>query len=279
MLNNEIIKKIEDFVYSKPRSIQEIAMHVGKNWRTADRYVSEIEKSYGTLATRIFRGGTRGALKIVFWSSVEKINSSIFQEILESDILSAKRKEDFSAFDIFQHVSEKNKQVKVKTEKSEEIAGFLNVKNILEKAENKLLIFSGNLSFINLTQKNERIIDIIDKLLKKGITIKILCRVDILGKKNIENILELNYKYGKELIEIRHREHPLRATIVDNTFFVIKEIKEPTGKINELDKKIFIFYNIKDKDWVEWLSRIFWKIFSSSVSAKKRLFELEKLKQ
>lgn len=279
MLNNELIKKIEDFVYSKPRSVQEIASHIGKNWRTADRYVSEIEKSYGTLATRVFREGTRGALKIIYWSSIEKISSSIFQEILESEILRAKRKEDFSAFDIFQHVPEKDKQVKVKTEKSEEIAGFHNVKNILEKAEKKLLIFSGNLSFINLKRNNERIIDIIDILLKKGITIKILCRVDISGKKNIENILALNYKHGKELIEIRHREHPLRATIVDNSFFDIKEIKEPTGKISELDKKIFIFYNIKDKDWVEWLSRIFWKMFSSSIGVKKRLLELEKLKQ
>ena len=49
-----------------------------KNWRTADRYVDEIEKSFGTLSTRVFRGGTRGALKIVFWSSVEKIRGTVF---------------------------------------------------------------------------------------------------------------------------------------------------------------------------------------------------------
>ena len=75
MLNNELIKKIEDFVYSKPRSVQEIASYIGKNWRTADRYISEIEKNYGTIATRVFREGTRGALKIVYWASVEKISS------------------------------------------------------------------------------------------------------------------------------------------------------------------------------------------------------------
>ena len=279
MLNNELIKKIEDFVYSKPRSVQEIASYIGKNWRTADRYISEIEKNYGTIATRVFREGTRGALKIVYWASVEKISSSVFQEKLEEEILRARKKEDFSAFDIFQYVNEKNKQVKVKTEKSEEIAGFNNVKSILEKAEKKILIFSGNLSFINFQQKDKKILDILDALVKKGISVKILCRVDIAGKKNIENVLALNYKHGKEMVEIRHREHPLRATIVDNKFFDIKEIKEPTGKISELDKKIFIFYNIKDKEWVEWLTKIFWKMFSSSIDAKKRLMELEKIKQ
>lgn len=279
MLNNELIKKIEDFVYSKPRSMQEIASYIGKNWRTADRYIFEIEKNYGTIATRVFREGTRGALKIVYWASVEKISSSVFQEKLEEEILRARKKEDFSAFDIFQYVNEKNKQAKVKTEKSEEIAGFNNVKSILEKAEKKILIFSGNLSFINLQQKEKKILSILDILVKKGISVKILCRVDITGKKNIENVLALNYKHGKEMVEIRHKEHPIRATIVDNKFFDIKEIKEPTGKISELDKKIFIFYNIKDKEWVEWLTKIFWKMFSSSIDARKRIMELEKIKQ
>ena len=46
MLTNELIKKIEEFVYSKPRSVQEIAQLIGKNWRTADRYISEIEKNF-----------------------------------------------------------------------------------------------------------------------------------------------------------------------------------------------------------------------------------------
>src|SRR3989344_7844860 len=102
MLSNEIIKKIEDFVYSKPRSIDEVAKHIGKNWGTADRYVQEIEKNFGTLSTRVFREGTRGALKIVYWSAVDKVSSSVFQQKMEEDILKSKRKEDFSSFDIFQ---------------------------------------------------------------------------------------------------------------------------------------------------------------------------------
>ena len=72
MLSSEVIKKIEDFVYEKPRSIQEIAEYIKKNWRTADRYIQEIEKNFGTISTKVFREGTRGALKIVYWSAVEK---------------------------------------------------------------------------------------------------------------------------------------------------------------------------------------------------------------
>ena len=51
------INKIEEFVYSKPRSIQEISNFLEKNWRTADRYIEEIEKNFGTISTRVFKGG------------------------------------------------------------------------------------------------------------------------------------------------------------------------------------------------------------------------------
>ena len=59
---------------------------------------------------------------------------------------------------------------------------------------------------------------------------------------------------------------------------IIKEIKEPTGKVHELNKRIFIFYSIKDREWCDWLSKIFWKMFSSSIDAKKRIEEMHRLK-
>lgn len=278
MLSSEIIKKIEDFVYIKPRSVQEIAQHINKNWRTADRYIQEIEKNFGTLSTRVFREGTRGALKIVFWSSIEKVSSSLFQELLEQEILRARRKEDFSAFDIFQHVPDKNKRAIVEKAITENTTNLKELAELMKKTEKQLIIFSGNLSFINLKNKTIDVFKILEELVKKGVTIKILCRVDIAGIENIERVLGLNFKYGRECIEIRHREHPIRAFIFDNKFFRIKEIKEPTGKMHELDKKLFIFYTIKDKDWTEWLSKIFWKLFSQSIYARKRIQELKKLK-
>ncbi|MBI4980507.1 hypothetical protein HZC30_03050 [Candidatus Woesearchaeota archaeon] len=276
MLDSTTTKKLEDFVYAKPRSIQEIAQLLNKNWRTADRYVKEIEKNFGTISTRTFRGGTRGALKIVFWASMEKISHSVFQERLEEEILRARKKEDFSAFDIFQHVSTKNKVAHIE-EKEENTKDLEELFGLLEKTEKQLLIFSGNLSFLYLKHKNKTLFQVIELLVKRNVTIKILCRIDLSGRDNIQKILSLNFKHGKENIEIKHREHPLRAFIIDGKVFRIKEVKEPTGKMGELDKRVFIFYTIKDKEWTEWLSKVFWKMFSASVGADKRLEEMEKI--
>ncbi len=94
---------------------------------------------------------------------------------------------------------------------------------------------------------------------------------------NINKVLELNFKYGKEIIEIRHRQQPLRAFIFDNKIASIKEVNEPTGKINELNQRIFIFYRIKNKEWVEWLSKIFWNLFSKSIDANQMIKQMEKI--
>lgn len=279
MLDPGIIKKIEDFVYAKPRSIQEIAQHIDKNWRTADRYIDEIQKEFGTLATKVFREGTRGALKIVYWASVEKISHSVFQEKLEEEIMKAKKKEDFSAFDMFQYVADNNKKAIIETTIDQNSVNLKELAELLSNTKKQLLILSGNLTFINIKNKAIDIFDILEMLVKKGINIKVLCRVDIaMDIANLERLLSLNFKYGKELIEVRHREHPLRAFIIDNKIIRIKEIKEPTGMIKELDKKIYIFYTIQDKEWAEWLSKVFWKMFSFSIDSKKRLEQLKKLK-
>ncbi|MFA5258835.1 MAG: hypothetical protein WC979_09870 [Candidatus Pacearchaeota archaeon] len=278
MLDPTIIKKIEDFVYAKPRSVQEIAIHINKNWRTADRYIEDITKNFGTISTRVFREGTRGALKIVYFSSIDKVSHSVFQEKLEEDIFKGRTKEDFAAFDIFQHVSEKNKLAWVKKGKDESDAGRLEeFEKLLLEAKKQVLFFSGNLSFINFDDGEVKVFEVLEKLIKKGILIKVVCRIDVAGKENVEKLLSLNFKYGKELIEIHHKEQPLRATIVDN-IINLKEVKEPTGREKELAKKTYIFYTIKDKEWSEWLSKIFWKMFSSSIDSKKRLDELNKLK-
>jgi len=278
-VSSEIIKKIEDFVYQKPRAINEIAHHLNKNWRTADRYIDEIKKNFGTLSTRVFREGTRGALKIVYWSSIDKISHSVFQEQLEEEIIRGRTKYDFSGFDIFQHVTDKNKQAWINKGEDEADAGRLKeFQEILLSAKKQIIFFSGNLSFINLEDKKIDIFKTIEELLKKGISMKIICRIDIAGKENVEKLLSLNFKYGKELIEIHHREQPMRVTIIDDKLINIKEVKEPTGRDRELNKKTFIFYTIKDKDWIEWLSKIFWKMFSSSIDSKKRLEELNKIK-
>ena len=275
MLKTETIDKIEKFVYSKPRSIQEIAACIGKNWRTADRYVEEIEKNYGTISTRVFRGGTRGALKIVYWASAEKISQTIFQEKLERDIFAGKRKEDFSAFDVFQYVPEKSRKISIHDNEEDNLEEF---SRLLLGAQKQILFFSGNLSFINLKDKRKDMSHVFEKLAEKKVVMKIICRVDVAGKENIEKVFSLNLKHGKDLIEIRHDFHPLRGVIIDGKIISLKEVKEPTGKIHELNKEVFIFYTINDKSWADWLSRIFWKKFSKSMDANKRLEQLKQIK-
>jgi len=274
MLKSEIIKKIETFVCQKPRSIQEIAQQIGKNWRTADRYVEDISEQFGTIAIRVFRGGTRGALKIVYWAAAGENRHSVFQEKIEHSILFTRKKEDFSAFDIYQHIDAKNKKVNVHASEMDNLQDF---KELLVSTEKQLLLFSGNLSFINLQKKKNDLSAVFDTLAKKGAIIRIICRVDIAGKDNVERLLSFNFKHGKEYIEIHHAEQPLRAAIIDGKKIRMKEVKEPTGKINELNKRLFIYYTINDKEWAEWLSVIFWKIFSSSLDARNRLLEINRI--
>ena len=279
MLRSEEIKKIEDFVAEKPRSIQEISEMLKISWRTADRYLQKIEADLGTISTRVFRGGTRGALKIVFLAGVEKVSHSIFQQQLEQQIFQYRKKEEFSAFDIFQHISDKNKKAWIKEGENESKAGrLIEFKEFLEEAKKQVMFLSGNLSFINFDDGKVNVFRILENLVKKGIKIKVICRVDMGGIENVKKLLSLNFKYGKEAIEIHHREQPIRATIVDGRIMNLKEIQLPTGREKELNKKVFIFYTIRDKDWTEWLSRVFWKMFSQSIDANKRLDEIKKLR-
>ncbi|MBI4141804.1 hypothetical protein HY484_02695, partial [Candidatus Woesearchaeota archaeon] len=102
MLTKETTDKILDFVRQKPRTVQEIRHLLQKNWRTADRYVDTISQETGLISTRTFREGSRGALKIVFWNSIDTAKGSAYQERLLQRILHGKHKEDFSPFDIYQ---------------------------------------------------------------------------------------------------------------------------------------------------------------------------------
>jgi len=278
VLDNDSIKKINEFVCPKPRTIQEIAQMLGKNWRTADNYVEKIKKESGKISTRTFRKGTRGALKIVYWNSLENIHSSQVQEKLFRKLESSRNKKDFSPFDIYQYIDKDKKDVFVEQKLEERKTNIREFVNLLEKSESQLLSFSGNLSYINLSFNGRKIKDILMELAKKKISIKILCRVDIPAIKNIEEVLAINEKLGRQAIEIRHFEHPLRALIIDTRIARLKEILDPDDyKRGELDKKTFIFYKIYDKEWIEWMQKVFWNLFRTAMPAEKRIEEIKKI--
>ena len=276
MLTPEIAKKINDFVFLKPRSIDEIASHIKKNWRTANRYIERIAEQQGTIAIRTFREGTRGALKIVYWANIEKIHSSAFQEKLFEQIKSGKRKEDFSPFDIWQHVALKKKSAFLEEQEDESKTAFnKDLPNLFKGTEKQLLIFSGNLSWANLIEELN-IYKTLEELGKKNVSIKILVRVDVNSLEHVKKFIDLNNKLGKEFIEIRHLQQSLRAFIIDKKIARFKEIRNQDQKKK---KKTWIFYNIYDKDWIEWLQKVFWNLFSSAIPALKRIEEIEKIQR
>lgn len=277
VLTKEIIGKINEFVYQKPRSIDEIAKHINVNWRTANRYVDRISKEEGTISTKLFRGGTRGALKVVFWNNIEKLHASEIQERLFNQIISGKHKKDFSPSEIFQFVDKGKKKMRVMNEN--EYNSAPNSKDFVDRlrgAERQILFFSGNLTFSNIAYHDENIRNILEELGKKKVSSKILTRVELAGIKNIQDVLSINKRIGHDSIEVRHCYQPLRATIIDNKEASFKEVLDPQEYAkDELKSKLYVLYHIYDEEWIEWLQKVFWHLFRRSIDAQKRMEELE----
>ncbi|MEK6936699.1 MAG: hypothetical protein AABW58_01355 [Nanoarchaeota archaeon] len=280
MLSKEIEKKILQFVYNEPRSVQDISKYIGKNWRTAESYVQKIIKESGNLAIANFREGTRAALKIVYFKPIENINSSEFQELLLKRLEAGRKKEDFSPFDIYNFVPEDKRSAK---------SGSYNISNqlfnqdlisFLRSAKKEILVFTGNCSFVSLKENDIPIISIFQEIAEKGVEIKVLSRVDFSSFKNLQSLLSINYSLGKELIEVRHCEQPLRGFLVDDTSFRLKEDIDPYSYVpGELspDMKV-VLYDIRDKEWVRWMREIFFKFFRTSISSQKRIKDLRSIK-
>jgi len=276
LIDKEIIKKINKFVAEKPRTIQEVSLFIGKSWRTADRYVKEIAEKEGTIKTRTFRGGTRGALKVVYWNNLSDISGTAFQERLFKKIELGRDKLDFSPFDIYQYADEKKRSAFLEQQEDENVNANQNIIGAMEEVQEEILFFSGNLSWANLRQGNKKIIDFFKELGERNINLKFLARVDVTSLKNVQKILSLNKAAGKERFFVRHCEQPLRAFIVDNKFVQLKEIKDPKDyEKEELSKKTYIFYEIYDKEWVNWLRDVFYKLYRSAVPAQDRLKNME----
>ena len=274
VLDSKINKKIVEFVSAKPRTIDEISKFINKNWRTADRYVEKICKQDGSLAIRVFRAGTRGALKIVFCPTIDHIHSARFQECLFEMIRTGKNKHDFNPLDIYQYIDQKKRASFL-----EEFDGTATTSqkliHLLNSAEEQILILSGNLSWMNLIDGKKKVVDALKKVIKRGVSVKILTRVDIATLKNFRMIRQLSEDTGKE-ISIRHREHPLRCFIIDDKIARLKEVKVPdTYKKGELKHETTIYYDLLDKEWVEWLQKVFWNLYSTSITADKRIKALE----
>jgi len=232
------------------------------------------------IGSRTFRGGTRGALKIVYWNNTEKIHSSQFQERLFKQIESAQSKEDFSPLDIYQYVDDTKKKAFSEIVEQESVASKQNLAALFAKAENQVLYFAGNMSFLEMKEKKKNILDLIEEAAKRGVGFKVLARIDITSLENFKRIMQINHKIGREVIEIRHASQPLRGFIIDDKEIRLKEEKNPCDyKRSELKSKTRIFYEIYDEEWVGWLQKVFWNIFRTSIDAKQRIKDLEEVQK
>lgn len=274
MLNKSIIAKITEFVRQQPRTIQEIARLIDKNWRTADRYVEQIAQESGLIGVRTFREGSRGALKIVFWRSLEGAKGSVFQERMLDQIERGKNKEDFSSFDIYQFVDPAHREAFVQTSEFSNEPKLMYDK-IMLKANVHVLSFSGNLSWIGLRPE---MMKAIEANAKRKIGLKILTRIDFTSWENVEKVLAINARVGWDAVQVRHCEQPLRAVIVDEKLVLLKQVMSPTF-VRELKEKTFLYYLIDDAEWVSWLERVFYHLWGQSVDAKTRIDALATLKR
>ncbi|MBI4181515.1 MAG: hypothetical protein HY520_00925 [Candidatus Aenigmarchaeota archaeon] len=271
-LTPETMRKLTTFVRAKPRTVQEIAHLLGRNWRTADRYADLLAKE-GALSVRTFREGTRGALKVVYWNPQEHIGSSEFQEKLLK-ALEGRRKDEFSPFDLYQYVDAKQRHASLHEGRGGEF-----MRGSLERAGEQVLSFSGNLSWIHAAERGRRLEDVIRSLAERGVPLKVLCRVTIDSIKNVRALLALNERVGKNMVEIRHCEQPLRGFVIDRTLARFRETRDPAGyERGELDRQVTLFYEIYDPEWVEWVQKVFWYLFRTSLPAEKRIKDLESIR-
>jgi len=274
MLDKTLAAKITEFVRQQPRTIQEIAQLIDKNWRTAERYCNQIATETGLIAGRTFRGGTRGALRIVYWNAIEPGRGSAYQERLLQQILRGRKKEDFSPFDLYQFVPPARREAFVeKNEFSNEER--LMYDKIMLGANHQLLSFSGNLSWLGLRLE---MLKALETLAKRKISIKVLTRIDHTSQENVERALAINRRVGWDAVEIRHCEQPVRAVIVDDTLAVLKQVMTPS-LVREVKEKKFVFYRVEDAEWVTWLQKVFWHLWGESVEASVRLEALATMQE
>lgn len=272
MLDTQTKQQILDFVRQQPRSVDEVAKHIQKNWRTADRYITTIAQEEGTIGTKIFREGSRGSLKVVFANTIESAKGTAYQERLLTQILNGKHKEDFSPMDIYQF-ADPTKRTTIKGHLQKQEEDDKNYLSLMSQAQTQLFIMSGNLSFIHEIKDTQKVLA---NLASKNVKIKILTRLDVTSQRTISKLLAINQQYGDDLIQVRHCQQPLRGIIVDNTIISLKEIFDPQ-KTKEVQTKQVYYQRINDIIWISWLQKVFWKLWEQSVDANVRLNAIKEL--
>ena len=113
---------------------------------------------------------------------------------------------------------------------------------------------------------------------ENNISVKIISRVTVDSMKNVRSLLAINDEIGKKVIEIRHAKQPLRGFVIDSDIARFREVINPFEiEDSEISKDLLLFYEIYDKEWIEWLQKIFWHIFRTAIPAEKRIKDLDSI--
>jgi len=276
VLKQQDIDKIVKSVKQEPCTIQDLSRLIKRSWVTTNSYVNQIKESTGLIKIKTFRKGTQGAIKVVFYDHSDSPIGDDIKEKLFIQISNSRIKTDFDFFEVFQFIDDKKKKIFFEEYKDENVSIVQDVIPFLRQAEKTIHIFSGNVSFINMTEKGIKIIDVIEELLKRKVQIKILCRINITSLNNLAKLSKLFKKYP-EYVEVRHIYQPLRGYIVDDKVarFKNEEVLKDY-KPGELNKNIKIFYEIYDEAWVTWLQNVFWRLWRTSIDYDTRYEQFKK---
>ncbi|MBW3019912.1 hypothetical protein KY334_01330 [Candidatus Woesearchaeota archaeon] len=271
VLSKSDFEKILKKVKKEPCLIQDIAKEINKSWVTAERYIEKIEKEKGLIKIKTFRAGTQGAIKLAYWNYSSSIGHDEFKDWMLNVIKSNSDKKFFDPLEIYQRANKKGSKVITDFYDEKLITSKQNLTSFLKQTKEELILFSGNLSFINMTENGIKMIHVLEDLLKRKVELKILCRVDFASIYNINKMEKLIKKYPNQ-IEIRHCFQPIRGFIRDNEVLRLKDEKlRETYKFKEMKQNMIILYNIEDKEWVEWFRDVFWYLYRKSLDYDERM--------
>ncbi len=276
VLTKTISEKIISFIKKQPCLIQDVANYLDLSWVTAERYIQKIEKESGIIKTKTFRKGTQGAIKLVYYNYSESTQADEVQKKLFNVIISQSNKKYFDPMEIFQYVDEDKSKAFYETYKDPSISSKQKLIPLLRSAKEELFVFSGNMSFMNMVENKIKIMDIIEEVLKKGVHIKILTRIDFASLDNLSKLNPLLKKYKH--LEIKHTFQPLRGFIIDSNLVRLKDEKEKGNfKKNELNQNVRVFYEFYEQEWIDWLKNVFWYLYRNSLNYVERKKVLERI--
>lgn len=254
-------EEIIRFVREEPRAIQDIADHIDVAWVTAERYVKEIARDTGVLTMKVFREGTRGALKLVYYNAVDApVGSHQWEAVFES-IKAARWKEDFDPMDILA-VAETGRVVEETRQEQTE-----RLKDLIVEASSQILVFSGNFSFATVDDSDGGINSVLVDGLKDGVDVKGLARANLASVENFADDL-----FDHDNISVRHSYQPLRGVIIDEqTGFLRSVERSERYKEGELYDTVHLSYVFTDREVVDWMKKVFWNLYRASPAIHDRL--------